>query len=170
VEQPDSVVYFVQNEQGYTKIGCTANLTQRMADLGKLWGDLEIVHTVPGSFDLEKRYHWALVSKRIYGEWFDLEPVEIDAIKGGWEPPEPETDKFLPRVECPDELDAPSVKTMHINLYDERVEDYQVVKDFYGIENDNDLVRYLFSTEAKRIRGTFPLFGAAQLDAQAKGA
>jgi len=53
-------------------------------------------------------------------------------------------------------------KTMHINLYDERVADYQVVKDFYGIENDNDLVRFLFSTEAKRIRGIFPLLATQE--------
>lgn len=48
---------------------------------------------------------------------------------------------------------------MHINLYDEQVDQYEQVKTFYGIGNDNDLVRFLFSMEAKRIAGEFPIFG-----------
>ena len=62
-------------------------------------------------------------------------------------------------------------KAMHINLHGKRVTDYQIVKDFYGIENDNDLVRFLFSTEANRIRGTFPLLATEARDKeQTKGA
>lgn len=52
-------------------------------------------------------------------------------------------------------------KTMHINLHGARVDDYHIVKAFYGIENDNDLVRFLFSIEAKRVRNEFPLLTSA---------
>lgn len=43
-------------------------------------------------------------------------------------------------------------KAMHILLYDQRVTDYEAVRAYHGIENDNDLVRYLFAAEAHRIQ------------------
>jgi len=43
-------------------------------------------------------------------------------------------------------------KTMHINLYDDQVADYELVRANTAIQNDNDLVRYLFRQEAHRIR------------------
>ena len=49
-------------------------------------------------------------------------------------------------------------KAMHINLYGTQVDQYEQVKAFFGISNDNDLVRFLFSMEAKRIAGELPIF------------
>jgi len=43
-------------------------------------------------------------------------------------------------------------KTMHINLYGDHVEDYDMVRMATGITNDNDLVRYLFRQYANDIR------------------
>lgn len=46
------------------------------------------------------------------------------------------------------------LKQMHINLTDEKqVSDYEIVKRFYSVQSDNDLVRMLFATEAARLRG-----------------
>lgn len=53
------------------------------------------------------------------------------------------------------------LKQMHINLTDEKqVADYEIVKAFYNVQGDNDLVRLLFAMEAGRIRGEFPLLNA----------
>lgn len=49
-------------------------------------------------------------------------------------------------------MDEKKKKTMHINLYGQRVRDYEEVREFYGIMNDNDLVRFLFASAANRIR------------------
>ena len=47
-----------------------------------------------------------------------------------------------------------SRKTMHINLYDDQVDDYQLVREQTGITNDNDLVRFLFRQAANGIRAS----------------
>lgn len=43
-------------------------------------------------------------------------------------------------------------KAMHINLSGAQVADYKLVKEYTGITNDNDLVRYLFRQRANEIR------------------
>jgi len=55
-----------------------------------------------------------------------------------------------------------SKKTMHINLNGDQIEDYEIVRAYTGITNDNDLIRHLLREKATGIRGTFPL-----LDTQA---
>ena len=70
-------------------------------------------------------------------------------------------------------------KAMHINLTGAQVSDYEIVKAFTGITNDNDLIRHLLRKEATGIRGTFPLLDIAtqaraterppETDAQKKG-
>ena len=42
-------------------------------------------------------------------------------------------------------------KTMHINLYDDQIRDYEVVRRDTAITNDNDLVRHLFRRAAKEV-------------------
>ena len=43
-------------------------------------------------------------------------------------------------------------KTMHINLYGQQVEDYETARRETGIQNDNDLVRFLFRRFANEVR------------------
>ena len=51
---------------------------------------------------------------------------------------------------------------MHINLIGDQIEDYEIVKAYTGITNNNDLVRHLLREKATSIRGTFPLLATAQ--------
>lgn len=44
------------------------------------------------------------------------------------------------------------IKAMHINLRGDQVTDYEVVREYLGITNDNDLVRYLFRQKAHEVR------------------
>jgi hypothetical protein len=41
---------------------------------------------------------------------------------------------------------------MHINLTGNQIEDYKVVRNYLGITNDNDLVRFLLRQKAHQIR------------------
>ena len=61
-------------------------------------------------------------------------------------------------------------KTMHINLHGAQVQDYELVKAYTGITNDNDLIRHLLREKATGIRGTFPLLDAQMQTQQAQGA
>ena len=45
-------------------------------------------------------------------------------------------------------------KQFHIVLSGEQVEDYELVRRFTGITNDNDLVRHLLRQKAIELRGT----------------
>ncbi len=56
-------------------------------------------------------------------------------------------------------------KQIHINLYDDHVEDYEVVRQATGIMNDNDLVRYLFRQAAISARRQLALPMQARAEA-----
>jgi len=43
-------------------------------------------------------------------------------------------------------------KVMHINLHDDQVDDYLVVREATGITNDNDLIRHLLRIKARELR------------------
>lgn len=45
---------------------------------------------------------------------------------------------------------------LHINLWHDQVQEYELVQEYLGIQNHNDLVRYLVRQEAHRIRGLAP--------------
>jgi hypothetical protein len=45
-------------------------------------------------------------------------------------------------------------KQIHIILSGEQVDDYDLVRRFTGITNDNDLVRHLLRQKVLEIRGT----------------
>jgi len=55
-------------------------------------------------------------------------------------------------------------KTMHINLYDDQIDDYQVVREATGITNDNDLVRHLLREKARALRAETRLLERTLID------
>ena len=77
------VVYLLKSAYGY-KIGRTRSVPDRMRTFGV---QLPFVYTIPFCvwFDdchaAERRYHVAFASKRINGEWFDLEETDIELIR-----------------------------------------------------------------------------------------
>lgn len=52
-------------------------------------------------------------------------------------------------------------KTMHINLHNGQVDDYELCRTYTGITNDNDLIRHLLREKAMNIQ-SLPLFQAQQ--------
>jgi hypothetical protein len=77
------VVYLLKSAYGY-KVGRTRNVPARMRAFGV---HLPIVYTIPLCvwFDdchvAERRYHEMFSSKRINGEWFDLNEFDIQQIR-----------------------------------------------------------------------------------------
>ncbi|MGL6198686.1 MAG: GIY-YIG nuclease family protein [Lachnospiraceae bacterium] len=83
-DKADSVVYFIKAENGLVKIGCTANLEQRIRALSSMSPcKLELIHAIRSDehYKLERKFHEEFESKRIHGEWFDLSAVELMAVK-----------------------------------------------------------------------------------------
>lgn len=73
----DGLVYFVRFG-GLVKIGWTGNLKKRMAEVP----NEEILGTVPGTMEDEKRCHVAFAHLRVKGEWFRPEPDLLEFIAG----------------------------------------------------------------------------------------
>jgi hypothetical protein len=77
------VVYLLKSAYGY-KIGRTRSVPDRMRTFGV---QLPFIYTIPfcvwfgDSHAAERRYHDAFASKRINGEWFDLEEADIELIR-----------------------------------------------------------------------------------------
>lgn len=80
-----SVVYFVRpvGQNGPVKIGCTTLIEDRMGCL-QTWSPvvLEVVATMPGSYDIERRLHAMFLPDRLHGEWFNWSPA-IGAVIAG---------------------------------------------------------------------------------------
>lgn len=64
-----AVVYYIRIGS-LIKIGTSANMIQRMMDLGPE----EILATEPGSYRLERARHGQFAHLRVHGEWFRAEP------------------------------------------------------------------------------------------------
>lgn len=85
----ERTIYFVKpiGMPGPIKIGSTGNLTDRFASLvGASPIDLELLVTIPGSYELEANIHDCLGRAHIRHEWFAPEPrilALIDALKAG---------------------------------------------------------------------------------------
>jgi hypothetical protein len=76
-------VYFVQADNGLTKIGCTRNIINRFSALKTSSPcDLKIVGFVNSAdqYTLERKIHTYLSDKRVRGEWFKLSSVELMAL------------------------------------------------------------------------------------------
>ena len=76
-----SRVYFMES-QGLIKIGFTRDLARRHWELSNsLPHPVELLHDMPGSFDLETDLHRQFAHLRVRGEWFRKEPDLIEHIE-----------------------------------------------------------------------------------------
>lgn len=77
------VVYLLKSAYGY-KVGRTRNVPNRMRAFGV---KLPFIYTIPlvawfeDCHSAEARYHQRFASKRINGEWFDLDDGDIESIR-----------------------------------------------------------------------------------------
>jgi len=53
-------------------------------------------------------------------------------------------------------------KSIGIALYEQHLESFEICQSFYGIESASELIRFLITQEAKRIRGIFPLLATQE--------
>lgn len=75
-------IYLMKDKRnGYTKIGYSKNPEFREKTLQSEVPDIEMIFQHIGNMKLEKELHKALDHKRIRGEWFNLDFVDIDNIK-----------------------------------------------------------------------------------------
>lgn len=80
----DGYVYILKSDSGFTKIGRTTDINNRMATFSvKLPYQVEFEHVIRTNncVLLEAYLHGSFESKRIDGEWFDLSNEDIDAIR-----------------------------------------------------------------------------------------
>lgn len=74
------MVYLIK-AAGLYKIGYSSNLPQRLKALQSATADkLEIVASWPGSLITEHRAHQKFASKRVHGEWFELNDQDLEAL------------------------------------------------------------------------------------------
>lgn len=77
------VVYILKSAYGY-KVGRTRNVPDRMRAFGV---KLPFIYTIPlvawfeDCHEAESKYHQCFASKRINGEWFDLDAEDIELIR-----------------------------------------------------------------------------------------
>lgn len=77
-------VYFAKSGIGLTKIGKTSNLQKRIKQLEKeVQSNLEVIHTIPSdnAYQTEQSFHKRFEEKRVNGEWFLLDELDIEEIK-----------------------------------------------------------------------------------------
>lgn len=76
-------VYFIQNSNGHTKIGCTINIKNRLSALQSSSPDrLALIHSIK-VFDMrtvEISIHKEFHGKKISGEWFSLNEDDIEKV------------------------------------------------------------------------------------------
>lgn len=84
-ERVKGLVYVIRNIVGMCKIGHTNDLEKRMGDhrrqyLGQQL-DIVLTRTVDDRYKAETKLHRHFAAKRVYREWFDLTPDDIETIK-----------------------------------------------------------------------------------------
>ncbi|NUQ98330.1 MAG: GIY-YIG nuclease family protein [Streptomyces sp.] len=80
---PECVVYLIKaDESPLVKIGTSEAVPERLHDLQRSCPvELRILHTIPGSYELENALHREFRSRRRHGEWFDFSDVDpIEAV------------------------------------------------------------------------------------------
>lgn len=77
------IVYFVRRKDGIIKIGFSTDFESRLKALSFEHGNLEIIHLVKtnNAIVTETLFHNFYKSKRVEGEWFELNKNDIKFIK-----------------------------------------------------------------------------------------
>lgn len=81
-DDPASVVYYLQREDGDIKIGYSANWYSRARALACEHGRLVLLATEPGGFTLEQHRHGNFSALHVTGEWFRPGPALLRHIVG----------------------------------------------------------------------------------------
>lgn len=76
-------VYLLGGHEGFFKIGKTKNIKQRLNAFTKLPFEVELICSIPSASmsALEERLHRKFAKLRANGEWFRLEPGDVEYIK-----------------------------------------------------------------------------------------
>jgi len=74
LDTKDSVIYFVQRQNGDVKIGKTVNLDARLRAISYEHGDIKLLGVINGGVTKERIIHWCFSDINVYGEWFKLTP------------------------------------------------------------------------------------------------
>lgn len=83
INQSDGFIYLMRNKRnGLTKIGYSKTPKHRESTLQSQEPEIEMIHSVKGTFSEEKAIHKNYAAARVRGEWFKLSETEIDEIKG----------------------------------------------------------------------------------------
>jgi hypothetical protein len=68
-------VYVAVSEQfNVYKVGCSARVHERIAELRRIFPDLRLITSWPGQFLNESALHSRLYPFRLFGEWFQRSP------------------------------------------------------------------------------------------------
>lgn len=134
------MIYFLQRSNGDIKIGVTINLNQRLSQLRKKHGNLNVIRVVEGYERKEWQLHQRFAPLRQDGEWFTPAPellAYINECKA--------TDRIL-------DTSVASIPVRHIylkRLMDERglsISDIQ-----FGAKLNNSTVRRWASGNVQRL-------------------
>lgn len=78
-------VYLLQSSTGYYKIGRTKDPTDRIKTFNvklPFEVDFTCLLKTPDMYALEQELHQQYADKRVNGEWFDLDPTDVERIRG----------------------------------------------------------------------------------------
>lgn len=77
------MIYFIQaGEDGPIKIGCSDHLQSRMRNLQSYhYQELNLLGTMPGNVDTERKLHLRFAADRVRGEWFQPIPEIFDFVR-----------------------------------------------------------------------------------------
>lgn len=81
-KQKPGYVYFVKDNNGHCKIGLAKDVSKRMGEYTQLPYEPILVHTIKtiDMVELEIIFHEMFKSKRLRGEWFDLNEIDYKFI------------------------------------------------------------------------------------------
>lgn len=97
-------VYFITDGE-LIKIGYSGAPEVRLSDLQTHSGrELEILKTIPGTYEDERRLHTQFSHLRVRGEWFQSDPELLDFIAGRPKPDVPKVVSIEPFERARDEF------------------------------------------------------------------
>ena len=76
-----SVVYFMQRSDGCIKIGFSTNVGDRVRAIESSTGPINLLATVPGGLEQERKLHETFAYCRVHGEWFNPDSELLKLIE-----------------------------------------------------------------------------------------
>lgn len=67
------------SDTGLHKIGKSDRVEKRLIKLRSIYPSIKLIHLIP--FDIENKLHLKYDHLRVFGEWFNLSPADVIAIK-----------------------------------------------------------------------------------------